>query len=1075
MNSPTPTPGPRLAIAWIVAWALCAVSLPAAETTRDAQPNAARTILDKSGVLGGLVVHVHCGDGKLTAALRANDSYLVHGLDTDAEQVAEAREFIRSNGLYGPVSADTFDGRRLPYVDDLVNLVVAEDLGEVTMAEVMRVLAPLGVATIHHNGQWRKTVKPRPEGIDEWTHYLYNAGGNAVSADRLVGPTRYLKWVAGPRWSRSHEYTPSMAAMVSAGGRIFSIHDDGVRGVIDPRVGDRWMVHARDAFNGLLLWQRPMSDAWGTAVWGGDRNWGTPMAIPRRLVASADRIFLTLGYRSPVTVLDAATGEPIRELDNTENTDEMVLLGKTLLVRRRRVIPNYSAEASAWKVQLRRGQEPPPASPGDETIAAIDVDTGRTLWESKDARIVTLSLAAWQGRVCYHNFEELVCLDLQTGKSLWRAPCPSWPDLIETSGTLVMYEDLVYYASDRGLHAFAAADGKLLWKGPRLHRTGVRHTADLLIADGLLWSGITPDMPVGQMAQEQSPFAADAFSGVVLRGLDPRTGQVKRRVNIENLISEGHHIRCYRSKATERYLMWPKRGTEYVDIVEGKHHMRTDWLRGECSYGVMPSDGLVFAPPHPCICSPGVKLDGFFAASARPVSPEAREDDQRLRRGPAYSVKTEPTTIRPRRDTSGDWPMYRHDAARSGGTQSAVSGNLTTSWKKHLGGKLTQCVIVGGQLFVASTDEHTLYALDADDGRTVWSYVAGGRIDSAPTVADGRVLFGSHDGWVYCLRASDGELAWRFRAAPVEARLTAFGQLESPWPVLGSVLVQNDVAYVSAGRSSYLDGGMDLYALDVKTGQILHRRHLEGPWPDISKDVGGPFAMTGVRPDLLTCNGESLSMGPHEFKMNLADHQSFQPQGETHTPKSGLHLMASSGFLDDTWHDRTLWTHSRSWPGRSVFTVAHVAPKSGQIIVFDESTTYAIKAFLQKTHMSPLHIPGEGYGLIADANDNEPGRNYARTAPPRWKTLVPVRARGLLLADDTLFLAGCRDVIPKDDPTAAYEGRGESLLWVVSAADGRKIAEYELDAPPVNDGLSAAAGKLYIASTDGTVTCLRAK
>jgi hypothetical protein len=122
--------------------------------------------------------------------------------------------------------------------------------------------------------------------------------------------------------------------------------------------------------------------------------------------------------------------------------------------------------------------------------------------------------------------------------------------------------------------------------------------------------------------------------------------------------------------------------------------------------------------------------------------------------------------------------------------------------------------------------------------------------------------------------------------------------------------------------------------------------------------------------------------------------------------------------------------------------------------------------------MSPRHIPGHGYGLIADANGNEPGRNFRRMAPPKWKALVPIRARGLLLAKDTLFLAGCRDVIPKDDPAAAYEGRGGALLWAVSAADGKKVAEYELDAPPVNDGLSAAHGRLYVSSTDGTVTCL---
>ena len=214
----------------------------AASPTRAAD-NPAEHIIKSAGVRGGLVVHLGCGDGRLTAALRASDAYVVHGLDTDAGQVANAREHIRSKGLYGSVSVETFDGKRLPYVDNLVNLLVAEELGEVSMDEVMRVLAPLGVAYVNQNGQWQKTVKQRPEEIDEWTHYLYDASGNAVSRDQLAGPTRHLRWIAGPIWSRSHEYTPSMAAMVSAGGKIISIHDDGVRGIIDPCIGDRWMIH----------------------------------------------------------------------------------------------------------------------------------------------------------------------------------------------------------------------------------------------------------------------------------------------------------------------------------------------------------------------------------------------------------------------------------------------------------------------------------------------------------------------------------------------------------------------------------------------------------------------------------------------------------------------------------------------------------------------------------------------------------------------------------------------------------------------------------------------------------------
>ena len=69
---------------------------------------------------------------------------------------------------------------------------VVED-GAIPMTEVMRVLAPNGVACIKSGGKWTATTKPRPENIDEWTHFLHDAGNNAVARDELVGPPRSLQ------------------------------------------------------------------------------------------------------------------------------------------------------------------------------------------------------------------------------------------------------------------------------------------------------------------------------------------------------------------------------------------------------------------------------------------------------------------------------------------------------------------------------------------------------------------------------------------------------------------------------------------------------------------------------------------------------------------------------------------------------------------------------------------------------------------------------------------------------------------------------------------------------------------
>ena len=178
----------------------------------------AKEILDTSGIQGGIVVHLGCGDGKLTTALRTNDRYTVHGLEADPAKVDKARSYIKAQGTYGAVSVEQFSGSVLPYTDNLINLIVVQDAGKVTMDEVMRVLAPGGVACVQRKSKWKKTIKAWPGNIDQWTHFLHDASNNAVANDSVVGPPRSLQWVAPPLWLRSHE-TPSCLLYTSPSPR----------------------------------------------------------------------------------------------------------------------------------------------------------------------------------------------------------------------------------------------------------------------------------------------------------------------------------------------------------------------------------------------------------------------------------------------------------------------------------------------------------------------------------------------------------------------------------------------------------------------------------------------------------------------------------------------------------------------------------------------------------------------------------------------------------------------------------------------------------------------------------------
>lgn len=1062
--------------------------------------DSAKDILDAAGVKGGLIVHLGCGDGKLTADLRQDDGFLVHGLDRDPANVAKARKSLRQSACYGVVSVDRLVGNRLPYVDNLVRLVVAEKLGGISMTEVMRVLCPGGVAYIKTGKAWTKTVKPQPDEIDEWTHFLYDATNNAVSKDTVVGPVSRLQWVASPEWARSHDHLATVSSVVSSGGRIFFIVDEGPTAavVLEPR----WRLVARDAYSGVLLWKRPLA-RWQYHLRGFRSG---PSDLARRLVAVGERVYVTLEIDGAVSQLDAATGQVIRTYEQTKGAMEFVCdRGRLFVVVAKEQRKNRGAEAQEQKsrpgfvsVYSQRPDylEQPPA----KGIAVVDAESADVLWTRADEttkELMPTTLAVSRGQVYFQNADEVVCLDAGSGKDVWRAKRPSsrrrptW-----SAPTLVVYNDVVlsgdraaaertdhtadgriveWFVSSRGgqapvgeLIAFSAKDGKRLWSSKC--RECYNSPVDVLVAGGLVWTG--------NIVKGSDPG--------VTQGLDPLTGQVMRtrpRDQTYFLTGMGHQ-RCYRNKATEKYLLFGRSGVEFIDVATGEA-IANHWIRGTCQYGIMPSNGLLYAPPHSCACFTTSKLNGFNCLAPRAQASLGKVENagQRLERGPAYAaMKDKPLENHP----AQDWPTYRHDAARSGYTTAKVSGRLEHKWKQNLGGRLSSVVVGGGRMYVAQIDSHTVHALNAANGQRIWSYTAGGRVDSPPTLNGPRVMFGSADGWVYCLRDTDGVLVWRFRAAPQEQRIVSYGQLESAWPVPGSVLVRDGVVYCAAGRSSYLDGGIRLCRLDIKTGELLSETTIDDRDPETGvqrKDVIRGTNMPGALPDILSCDGESVYLRHRRFDT------AGQPQ-----PAGDAHLYSPAGFLDDTWWHRTYWlvgtsvgTNYGGWP--------HAGNRSpaGRVLVTDGTNVYGFGRNWYIHHGAHVGIDGATVYHYRPATDAQRRFTYYQLfsigSPPatgakpkkggaakrgkqyRWTKRMDVLVRAMVLAGDVLFVAGPPDLFATETPAAALEGDMGGVLYAISADEGAEIGRYELESSPVFDGMAAGGGGLYMATTDGCVLC----
>ena len=1058
--------------------------------TAHAESRSSTEIIQSTDVKGGIIVHVGCGDGEFTAGLRINDRYIVQGLDTDTANVEKTRQHIKSLGIYGEVTAETFDGKHLPYADNLINLLIVEDSVDLTTDEIMRVLTPLGVVCFRKDGEWQKQMKAWPDDIDEWTHFLHGPDNNAVAEDTRIKPPRYTQWVSGPRWGRSHDHLSSVSAAVSASGRIFYIIDEGP--IASVKAPSDWKLVARDAFNGVLLWKKKISP-WENQL----RPFRSgPAELPRRLVAVGERVYATLGYGKPVTALDAATGEVLRTYEGTENTHEIVAHDGHLYL----VISEPLEEDSPTTGKVLRSH---PVWRGSyleyvtqympKHVRVVDAESGRLVWKKQDSEvtnILPLTLIVNEEQVFFQNENHLVALKADSGEVLWRAERPSirqryaWltPTLVVKDGVVLSGDRSPQNPVDTGgqdktqiewrvsanhilkageIMAFSAKTGNKLWTAP-CHE-GFNSPVDIFIVDGKVWSGI---------------LAWGKQLGIT-KVYDLHTGKVvaTRSPDQENYTIGFGHARCYRHKATSNYIIHGRAGVEFVDL-NADRIIANHWVRGACQYGILPCNGLIYAPTQPCACYITAKLSGFNAlAGGRQKSEDRSQKTERLQKGPAYG---QTPTSDLRSPSSDSWPTYRGDNARSGAAGVSLSSRLRLKWEKTLSGPLTAVVCAEGRLYVARRDNHTVYAMNAGDGSPLWNYTVAGRVDSPPTIHAGLVYFGSADGWMYCLRAEDGALAWRFSVAPRSRQVFSYGQLESTWPVHGNILVckgpkdnAHPVAYAAAGRSSYVDGGVYLCAVDAVTGELITRRRISHRDPKTGlepQDVIRGVRMPGAIPDVLATDGSSLFMRHQRFDF---DCQTLKQDVD--------HLFSSAGYLDDTWWHRTYLQIGRDMSGGyGGWGTAGNLHISGRALVRDKNRAFGFGRKEYAITGSHIGLQSEYHLFAADTELIRPTKEQqknARKRPPRprvkyhWSRTIPFYPRAMLLAGETLFMAGPSEILD----FTSKDPNGEIWLWAVSTEDGTKKAEYKLKTAPVYDSFAASGGNLYFTTIDGRVVCFQSE
>ena len=997
---------------FLVAGWLVAAGIPAAAFSQDART------ADDLGVSGGLCVIVESDDPADAVRLAETGRFLTHVLYRDADAVAAARAVLQQRNVYGLTSVDRLAaGGRLPYTENLVNLLRVDRkmAGAVTAEELARVLCPqgrllvaaevcsedqlraAGLADVNRfDDGWLSARKPWPAGMDEWTHSRHSAAGNAVSGDVLVEPPRRVRWVAGAELE--------VPGLVSAAGRTF------FAGAL-----------ARDGFNGLRLWHRDLI-APGSGPSFTLRN--LPPGMPTPVAAGEILFAVTAGE---LVALNAASGQTLRSYPDAGQPKTLLHDDGTLVVA------------------------------DDSSVRALDAATGRLLWkhDASAPRVVVSggkSVGFIHGEPRRGETSELIVLDKATGQPRWRRADLAWAARVYRcvyhQGSLA-YE--VSTLNDDGpgnsLHLLSADDGRLLWEQDVLPGMNHNRQSRAMFVNDRLWL-----LHGGRDADKQ-------FQPLQCSALDPATGEV--------LVTHGGRLaHCFPPVATSRFMFSGE--MDLTDLSTGQIDANRI-TKAACGReaGWVPANGLIYVTPKHCVCWP--MLRGYAALAAQ--RPEGDLRDVPLEQM-EFLLETGAAAPADAADAAADdWPLYRYDAWRSGSTPAAGPADLEQRWAVDLGtpaasgpivadwqenpfvkGPLSSPVVAGGLVYVARPDAHEVVALDIATGTVRWRFTAGGRVDTPPTVHRGLCLFGSKSGWVYCLRAADGQMVWKRRAAPVDERIVAYGQLESPWPVPGSVLVVDEVAYFAAGRQSFADGGIFVFAVDPASGALHWVQRLD------TVPQRGFYECSALEFDnfdLLHREGDAVAMSRWSFD---------RASGAISVDRWNAFARVSTDG-GDALIPRGTWSyaprHQKRIPADSALKPLTVA-RGSQVF----GCTQGLKSVYRRDFrleqgetFATNWITGWAAGQAFQAGQKPwPSDRLAEQAA--WRVdLYGDRAAdptidALVLAGDRLYVAG-----------------SDGTVRILAAGDGQSITEQKV-AAPVWDGMAVAQGHLFLATADGRLICL---
>lgn len=935
---------------------------------------------------------------------------LVHVQLSSPRELEASRRHARQKGVLGSkVTIETGRTASIHLADNIADLVYlpAGTLSNQETSEVRRVLCPGGMSLIA-GARWQKPV---PEGSDVWSHPYHGPDNNPRSTDQLARAPYITQFLATPF------YGPMPEVTVAAGGRLFKVFGHiAIKEREWPLVNTLVCIHG---YNGTELWRRQLE----------------PGFMVHRNLMVANDMELYLAFKEKCLVIDAVTGETKGEVTLPKGTTPdrtwkwMVIKDGVLYAllgdeEQEAVVIKGERTAAGWPwsgLGTGYAQDQYPWGFG-RTLAAIDLASGDLKWSlRKDEPLDSRATVLRDGRLFYYSEKNFVgSLDISTGKQLWQRIDSEILEAIGendkaqtprkgfSSSSFVKADDeAIYFAGPQrtNLVAMSAASGDLLWKHPH------GNYQLILREDG-----------VYAMGRTETSKKFDRTSGEILADLQCFRGNCTRATaTVDSIFTRG-----YRHTGTQRVRLDDPQVTP----------SRIGLMRPACQDGVVVAHGQLYWGPWMCDCN--LSLVGVISLAARGdlAVEEAAVEKQRLEVTGDLDDHQQPLLV-----DDKDWPGYRRGNQRHSGTPVQTGERVSQLWTITTpGSRPTQLVTAGERGFFTGTNG-CVEAIEMSSGKGVWTAFTGAAVNYPPAIADGRLFVGSSDGWVYCFEASSGRQLWRFRAAPVDRKIPAYGRLTSTWPVGSGVLVEDGVVYAAAGIASY--DGTHVYALDTQDGSILWQNNTSGRIGE-SEDGAG----VSVQGHLLKDKQRLYMAGGNVVSPAIYD----------------VENGACLNTLEEIW--------TKTPRGRELFLVNDKVYAFDRLLYGPEQYQvgrYHAKDRFAQAVLGEIVVRARAEQVLRVAPDEKSGELVGV-----WENKEFLSTAALAIAGEQVIVVGA---VASEENAAAEENEEESQpafrVAALDATDGKTVWSMPLPAEPRPWGLSVdRLGRVTIALTDGQLVCL---